>query len=325
MSENVDLVQAAKDFLRHKAIVAAGAALGLAAGVAVALLTPPQYESTSKLLPSQNGQAPSQLASLGSMFGLSLNAAASPLDNLPQLLSSPLFLDTLTKIRWRTVDSDSGLALDEIYPIEVETNPKAPHVTAEMIRANALREIVLDMVEFENYGAVKSLTVTARDPWLAHDVNAFLLGYIDSYINSERKTSNRHQLEFVEGRLEEYNRELKRSENALNRFLERNRMATAPELQLEQKRLERELHINEAIVTDLRKQLETTRIDVEREIEVLDIFQEPDLPMWPVKPKKKLVAAAGLAGGACAGMILSFLLCWWKRNGSGILVRWKEG
>ena len=325
MNDDVDLLKVAKDFLRHRRIVAAMTALGCAAGVALALLSAPQYESTSKVLLSQSTAPASQFASISSMLGISLNQPASPLDNVPQLLASPLFLDTLTKIRWRTVGTDTAKLLSEIYPSEVKPNPrKAPHISEEMLRQDLLHEIVLDMITFENMGGVKALTVRARDPYLAHDVNEFLLGYIDDYINHVRKTNSKHQLSFVEERLEEYGKELRRSENALRHFLEKNRMASSPDLQLEQKRLERELHVNEAIVADLRKQLENSRIEVERDIEVLNVFQEPDLPMWPVKPKKKLIAAAGLVGGCCAGMLLSFLLCWWRETGRAVVARLKE-
>ena len=326
MSENVDLFRTVKDSLRHRRIVAAAAVLGGALGVAVALLMTPRYESTSKWIPSSNNQATSQLASLSSMFVISMGGSSSPLDNIPQLLASPLFLDTLTKIRWRTIDTNVARTLDEIYTIDVETYPdKAPHITEEMVKADALREIVLKMVTYENLKSVRTLTVAARDPYLAHDVNEFLLGYLDSYINTERKTSSKHQLAFIEGRLEEYERELKKSETALFRFLNKNRVqGVDPEVQLERKRLERELRINETIVADLRKQLENARIDVEREIEVLEIFQAPELPMWPVRPKKKLIAALGVVGGCCIGMLVSFLLCWWREHAEEFRARLKE-
>ena len=326
MSENVDLLKTARSFLRHRRIVAGAAVFGGVVGVVVALLMPPRYESTSKWIPSNKDQAASQFAGLSAMFGLSLNMASSPLDNIPQLLSSPLFLDTLTKIKWRTVDTNVARTLDEIYPLDVEAYPeKAPHFTEEMVKAEALRELVLEMVSYENYGNVKAITVAARDPYLAHDINEFLLGYLDSYINGDRKTSGKHQLEFIEGRLAEYDRELKRSENALFRFMKQNRVQSVdPEVQLEQKRLERDLRINETIVADLRKQLESARIDVEREIEVIEVFQAPDLPMWPVRPKKKLIALLGVVGGACLGMLASFLLCWWREHGAEFRARLKE-
>ncbi|MBO7130575.1 MAG: hypothetical protein J6V65_00305 [Fibrobacterales bacterium] len=318
-------MRTAKDALRHRKVVAAMAVFGAAVGVAVALLMTPRYESTSRWLPSKNDQMASQFSSLSSMFGLSLNMNSSPLDNIPQLLASPLFLDTLTKIRWRTVDTNVARTLDEIYPIEVETSPKAPHITEEMLRADALREIVLEMVSYQNLGQVKELTVAAPDPYLAHDVNEFLLGYVDSYINSERQTSGKHQLAFIENQLEEYNRELKKSENALFRFRKQNRVQSVdPEVQLEQNRLERELRINESVVAELRKQLENAKIDAEREIEVIEVFQAPDLPIWPVRPKKKLIAVAGFVGGCALGMALSLLLCWWKRNGEELRARLKE-
>lgn len=321
---DIDLIKVAKMAVFHKKVIAATTAICIAASVIFALLAKPQYESVSKLLPSKGNEASSGLSSMAAMFGVSLSTSSSPLDNLPQLLASPLFLDTLTKIQWRTMDTNVTRTLDEILQVEVETNSKAPHITAEMLKKEALSQILLKNISYAAYDNVKSLTVRACDPYLAHDINEFLLGYIDAYINTARQTNSRHQLTFIEERLEEYKQALSKSENNLNYFQKQNRVITDPGLLLQQQRLQREIKINENIVYELRKQLENARIDVEREIEVIEVFQRPTMPMWPVSPKRKLIAAGGMIAGLCLGLFLSVFICWWKENREGLIAAWKR-
>ena len=324
MNNDIDLLVNIKKALFHKRVIAATTAVFAIGSIVFALLSKPVYLSTSSLLPTKNNEQTSGLSSMAAMFGVSLNTTSSPLDNIPQLLASPLFLDTLTKIKWRTVGTDALRTLEEISPPEVFPNPKAPHVTREMLIEQALAEQLLKNIDYVSMGNVKQLNVMASDPYLAHDMNEFLLGYIDAYINASRQTSRRHQLQFIEERLEEYKQALSKSENALNRFQKQNRVISDPDLHLQEQRLQRELKVNENIVYELRKQLETALIGVEREIEVIEIFQEPNLPMWPIKPKRKIIAAAGTMGGFFAGLCLSFLLCWWKENKDDLVSRWKR-
>ena len=324
MNNDIDLLVNIKRALFHKRVIAATTAVFAIGSVVFALLSQPVYLSTSSLLPMKNNEQASGLSSMAAMFGVSLNATSSPLDNLPQLLASPLFLDTLTKIKWRTADTNALRTLEEISPPEVFLNPKAPHVTREMLVKQALTERLLESINYVSMGNVKQLSVMAPDPYLAHDINEFLLGYIDAYINASRQTNSRHQLQFIGERLEDYKQALSKSENALNRFQKQNRVISDPDLHLQEQRLQRELKVNENIVFELRKQLENARIDVEREIEVIEIFQEPDLPMWPIKPKRKIIAVAGTMGGVFVGLCLSFLLCWWKENKDDLVSRWKR-
>ena len=149
-----------------------------------------------------------------------------------------------------------------------------------------------------------------------------------AYFSTEAGEKVQSDMKKIEGMIDELFEDKTLSNNDDKPILERAikdiANADAIEAMKEQKRLERDLRINETIVADLRKQLESARIDVEREIEVIEVFQAPDLPMWPVRPKKKLIALLGVAGGACLGMLASFLLCWWREHGAEFRARLKE-
>lgn len=325
MNREIDLISVLKKALHHRILILCFAAAGGATGVLLGITTSPQYESVARLLPSQQSQDVSKLSGLAALAGVSLgNTGGSLFDNIPQLMSSPLFLDTLTRIKWRTVDHSEPRFLEEIYSIEVELNPKTPHITTQMMIDDKLNNLLQEMISYDSYSGTKSITVKARDPYLAHDINLFLIGYLDEYINKKRQTNSRHQLQFLEGRLEEYQKELARSEEALRRFQQQNRTITTPGLELEQRRLLRNLTLNETIYNELRKQLETTKIDVEREIEVLNIFQPPSMPIWKTKPKKKILAAGGFAAGVVLGCFFSFMLFWYRENITGIKNRWNK-
>ena len=102
--------------------------------------------------------------------------------------------------------------------------------------------------------------------------------------------------------------ELEKAEEALKLFRERNRsIFESPQLQLEQERLGRDVAVLISVFTTLKQQLETAKIEEVKESDYVIILDIPDIPLYPDKPKKKLMVILAGILGIGLGMILAFI------------------
>ena len=98
------------------------------------------------------------------------------------------------------------------------------------------------------------------------------------------------------------------AEEALKIFREQNRsIFESPQLQLEQERLGRDVAVLISVFTTLKQQLETAKIEEVKESDYVIILDTPDIPLYPDKPKKKLMVILAGIFGIGLGMILAFI------------------
>ena len=116
------------------------------------------------------------------------------------------------------------------------------------------------------------MTVSMPEPQLAADILNEVTLELDKFIQNKRTTSAGLQRKFVEGRLKEVKEDLTHTENSLKEFREKNRQVLSPQLLLEQERMIRDVQINAAIYTELRKQFEIAKIEEVKNIPVINIM-----------------------------------------------------
>ena len=83
--------------------------------------------------------------------------------------------------------------------------------------------------------------------------------------------------------------DLTKSENALKEFREKNRQVLSPQLLLEQERFIRDVQINAAVYTELRKQFELVKIEEVKNIPVIIAMDPARAPATRDKPKRATI------------------------------------
>jgi len=89
---------------------------------------------------------------------------------------------------------------------------------------------------------------------------------------------------------------------------------TVPELRFELERLYREQKIKETVFALMTQRYEMAKVDEARDTSTFQILDYPTLPTQRARPRRKWIAAFGLAGGLAFASAWILLPVWWRRR-----------
>ncbi len=163
-------------------------------------------------------------------------------------------------------------------------------------------------LDFDAKDGVLRIAVTHRDPVVAADVANQMILELKRFNTEVRASRARDAVQFVGARLQESRLSLTDSENRLADFNRANlRIGTAPGLQLQEKRLERNVRLNEEIYALLAKQLELSQIQEKKESAV---FTTMDRAIPPTRPNRFSRILTGFLAAFVAGTAFFLFLSW---------------
>jgi len=146
---------------------------------------------------------------------------------------------------------------------------------------------------------VVELDVDAHDGVLAALVAGRFLAYLNDFNAKTRESQAGERRKFTEDRLAQAEADLRRAEEELKIFYQRNRSwEQAPQLVFEEGRLRRQLDVRQEVYLTLRREYETARIDEANDTPVLTVIDHPIPPARKSKPKRVLWVIVGTALGA---------------------------
>ncbi|MBD3180230.1 MAG: hypothetical protein GF417_11980 [Candidatus Latescibacteria bacterium] len=164
---------------------------------------------------------------------------------------------------------------------------------------------LIDHLNLESMDAALYILAEMTDFWIDEDSNTLAIrastdnpelsaAVVNAYVNRleqfnrlERRSASKEAYAFIEVKLRESRRELRRAEEALKNFRSRNRnyaSASDPQLLMKHRRLIRELELNQAIYEELNKQLEKTAINVEKDTPILSVLDRGYVPLSHSSP-----------------------------------------
>ena len=283
---------------RHRFLcLALVAAAGCSGGVAT-LFMRPFYIARASIFPPATDN-PLGSFGLPSMIGMVGNFSlgddgASLFPLYEKFLFSRTLIENLLQLRLDAAGFD-GTLMDYLAIEE-------PNAT---IRSAIATSVVREGLSFE--ADKKTVVVTVgyqdADPKVAAAVVNEALELLDRFdvSTAARRASERRH--FIEGRMNEASQGLMAAERSLEKFREENlRIGNAPELQMEQARLQREIEIQQQVYLTLRKEYELTRIEELRTVPVVNVLDRAMPPLVPSGPS--LVRNAGLAGFLGAAFVV---------------------
>jgi uncharacterized protein involved in exopolysaccharide biosynthesis len=279
----------------------------LVAGVVTAvisLLLPKTWTAHTSfvLATSPSGGLPAGLGAIAGQFGISLGSGNQ--GDTPQfyvdLVGSREIREALLDSRFPVsgTTTDSAALIDLLHvtgPTEGLRREKATLMVSQMISASASRTT-----------GIVGITVTTRDPALSARVANRLVSLLNQFNLEKRNTQARERRRFVESRLTDAENQLRDAEEALRAFLTRNRQYSAPQLQFEFGRLERQVQVRQEVYLTLRREFETARIQEVNDTPVLSVVDSAVTPASRTSPARTRMTLLSILLGAVVAVLWAF-------------------
>src|SRR2546421_5321827 len=301
--ESVSLLWLLAVLVRDRRVILSCMAAGIALGLAVALLRPRSYTTTFSFIPqSSQDQSRAGLAGLAQQFGISVGdlASGTPSPQLyADLLGTRAVLEPIAKDSFAVGPDNRRKPLAEILGV----GDDEPAVLVEKT-LRALRKNVIGTAVATRTGMV-SAQVRTRSPYVSLQIAERLLDGLSHFNLITRQSQAREERRFTEGRLEAARASLRAAEDALQRFLQVNReLAESPALLFQRDRLQREVALQQQVVTSLAQRYEENRIREVRDTPVITIVDAPSLA---ARADRRLLALI-LGVGTVAAFVLGALI-----------------
>ncbi len=264
--------------------------LGASAGIALALVLPAQYTSSSSFIAQGASVSllPSALQGLAASVGIGTAKDYSPQFYADLVTSNPVLTAAIE--RPYLVPGPDGPARHTYLQIEGLT-AQTP-ATAMDAALRHLRRRVAARADVRTN--IISVSVTARYPALSRDLTQAVLDALDSMNISFRQEQSRELRQFFESRVADAQRGLDSAETTLRHFIENNRaIQNSPLLTFEHMRLTRTADLKRAVYTTVVQQYEEAKIQEARNVPVLTVLSPPTVPVRKSGPPRRFIVVSG--------------------------------
>jgi len=274
----------------------------------------PLYQSTSTiLLPKSNSIGSGGLAGIASQFGVNVpqtldNDLSSPA-LFPEILASRTFARRILNKKFYSSKFDKKISLLSIYM----NSDKIQNVNNEKEIQHGIN-LFRNRVMLQNQGAFSVLISKAKDPELSQSINKTVLDELQVLNRFYKIQHVNEKTKFIKNRIESVERELEKSEKKLKIFRQKNRQISSPALQLDLDRLNRDVEVQKGVYLTLKQQLELAKIEEIQESSILQILDEPQIPLSPFNKKIKLNIIFSVVTGLGLGIFLGFIRSYFNNN-----------
>lgn len=247
-------------------------------------LLPVYYKSTATLLPETQKDklsALGQFADIASLAGV--NVPGSEIARLyPTIVNSETILRNVILRKYKTNAFADSVNLIEYFGYDDDPPAEAMD--------KALKELKgLLSASFENKTSTVTISVEMREPELAATVLNTIIAELDNFMRSKRVTNASEQVKWISARLREVEQDLRRAEDRLKEFRERNRrVADSPELLMQQERLLRDVQVQSTVFVELKKQYELAKLEEIKNITIVNVLDPGRVPVKKERPRRGL-------------------------------------
>lgn len=248
----------------------------------------PIYVSTSKIMSSNNSGGVSQAAGIAAQFGISLPTNTNEqIWVYPEVIKSKRLAKKILKRKFDTKKFGEQKTLFQIMNQNFNESDISSDTSEAIAIENFLSSITLDE---DIKTTVFTLNFSSIEPSLSYEVNKAIIEELDLHQKEYQKKNIKNTRLFIEDRINAIEKELILAEERLKNFNDRNRrIENSPSLILDQQRLSREVTVLIGVFTTLKQQYETTKIEEVKITNYVIVIDPPDLPIYPAKPRKKVV------------------------------------
>src|SRR5437899_308376 len=307
LEQDISLVGALNTVLRRAPVVFGLPLVAALLTGLVTLVVPPTYTATTTFVPEVRSQnrLPAGLVGLAGQLGVSIGADPSQSPRFyGDVVRSRELLERTLLTRYRNPDGGAGAADSTtlLRILRVDGRTLADSLARGVKRLDELIAVRVDVQT-----SIVRVSVDTRDPGLAAAVANRVVEYLNEFNTHKRQSQARERRRFSEERVVAADSELRRAEEAVKTFYERNRgWQQAPELVFEETRLRRQVDIRQQIYLTLEREYETARIDEVNDTPVITVIDPAVAPEERSHPQRRLLVAMALALGALMAILWAF-------------------
>jgi len=263
--------------------------LSLIVGIIVSLIMPKQYTAVATILPPQ--VADSKFASvLGNMSGIAgemLGSGDMMSKVYPDIAKSRNIL-----IKVLDAPYEDGRSYREVLQGQYKFKRNIEDKLITLLKKNSIEASVYSKT------SIVTISVTLCNPEIAAALANEILIQMDVFFKYQFRSVASSQRAMIEQRLVEVSDSLRIAEDQLLRFRENNRTTSlSPTLQINERRLVREVEINNAMYIELTRQLELAKISELQLKPVINVLDNAVPPINKSKPSRKaIVSIFGIVG-----------------------------
>tara|TARA_B100001173_G_scaffold177730_1_gene153475 strand:- start:26 stop:946 length:921 start_codon:yes stop_codon:yes gene_type:complete len=258
----------------------------------------PTYTSKAKIMSSTGGLGISQAAGLAAQFGINLQPNGGR-DNkkwlYPDIIKSRVLARIMLNREFETIEFGSRKTLFSILTSMTNISPK----DSSSIKTKAIDDFI-SMIKLSEdlVTGIYSISIVASEPILSTEINKVLIEELNLYQKRNNASKTDETRKFIKERIQATEIELNLAEEKLREFIESNRrIENSPTLQLESRRLTREVDVLVGVFTTLKQQFETTKIEAMKDSEYIVVIDPPEAPLYPTSPRKRVnVIISGFLG-----------------------------
>jgi capsular polysaccharide biosynthesis protein len=145
---------------------------------------------------------------------------------------------------------------------------------------------------------VISISTEFSEPYITAQIADFSVNYLSTYITEYRVEKAKTDLQFIEERYLEKEKEYLYAQRVLAQFRDANRNVQSAAARTEEERLNNKYTLAFNVYNGLAQQLEQAKIKVQEETPVIKILEPVQIPVEKSKPKRFLIIlVSGFLGG----------------------------
>jgi uncharacterized protein involved in exopolysaccharide biosynthesis len=281
-----------------KAILIAAVATA-AVTLLVNLLLPATYRVAATLLPEAPRAALpgfDQISEVAQLAGMKV--PGNEVSRLyPDILLSESILLPVIERRYRSVRFNDSLDLTVYFELDEETREENLAEALILLRRKM-------SASYEAKTGIVRIALEMPEPGLAADVLNAAIRELDLFMRVKQVSSASEQRKWIETRLRDVELDLRRAEEALKLFREKNRrIIDSPQLLLDQERMLRDIEMKSTVFIELKKQAELARIEEIKNIAIVNVLDPARPPVERSGPQRTVNTLAAFLLTLLGGVV----------------------
>lgn len=303
-SDEISLIELVNVVLKNRRLVVLTPLIIFVLVVGYTFIQSRTYSSSSSFMPQSSSSQRSLTTNLAAQFGISVPAgeAGQTPKFYADLITSREILKDLADNTYVYHDDEEPVqaTLPALFKIRDENE--------ELVREKTI-QVLEELISVSTDRETGLVTLTVKTKWaeVSQGIAQDILDLVNQFNLTTRQTQATAEREFIEDRLEEVEKELRDSEDALQDFLQKNRQwQESPELEFIHDRLYREVTMRQQVFTTLNQAYEQARIDEVRDTPIITIVERPEVPVLPNRRRLTLKGILALIVGGMLGIFGAF-------------------
>lgn len=326
-NDEIDLTELFRKIWKSRKVIFGFTLVFFLLGILVAFLSEKKYTATTIMIPqtSDDKLSAGGLGGLAAMAGINLGATSSeniPMTTYPKIISSIPFKKKLaqTPIKIGKIENEITYeqystkhikpgVIDNILKYTIglpallfsgnenqaltnQTTQKDSILSLSKQEQGVLGQIEQELsLEINEKESIITLSYTMSEPLAAAQMLRRAQALLQETVTDFKIQKARDELNFIQQRYDEVEKDFKAKQFALAQFQDRNRdlFSSLPQTRLQQ--LQTDFNLAFSIYSELAKQLETKQIKIKEEQPIFTVIEPVSVPNQHSKPKRTIVIA----------------------------------